>query len=91
MCRKFPSRINSPHFFPTSNLGLFSILQKQKNLAHSQAPLPGSPARGGTHRVCPYPAKLSSSQANPHMPVVTLKDLGDISGDDSPDTPHTLL
>lgn len=87
----FLSRANSLHFCPTSNFGLFSMLQKQEDLIHSQVPLPGSPAEGGTPRLCPYPAKLSSSQANPHMPAVTLKDLGDFSVGDSPDTPPPTL
>lgn len=91
MCRKFLPRVSSPHFCPTSNLGIFSILQKQENLTRSQVPVPGSAAGGGTHRVCPHPAELSSSQTNSHMPAVTLKDLGDVSVGDSPDTPHTLL
>lgn len=83
MCRKVLSRLSSPQFCPTSNLGLFSILQKQENVTHCQ----GAQLEGAPTGSVPTQQSSSSSHAKPPVPVVTLKDLGDVSVGDSPDTP----
>lgn len=88
--QEVPSQGQLPSFL--SHLKPWDFLHSPK--ARESHPFPGACPRKCSwrgHTQGLSPPSRAQQFPNSHMPAVTLKDLGDVSVGDSPDTPHTLL